>query len=443
MQDDDNKPDGAFLLPIYTVSQTHPRAAMVADLFAQLDLQNCRKKVFEDRYNALCTLLAGVNYHDHHRFRLSQNKNEYTIQQWPIGYRAMMFVQDAAIGKGWLIKDVGGYTKSKAGRRTTVLFAPEGSPLIVENLFRIAELAWSEPVIQVRSSFRGENGKYVSNNIDVEWHANPKNGSFVKKYIRPQMDHLNTLAQQHDYDLGHYEFTQWVRKFRGGIDWAGGRLYAKYQRANKDRERLHWLIDGEPVAEIDITACGPTMLACINDQQRLVEGIDPYQIIVDNVPRMTRKLAKKICVLAIGNDGLSQKRWPKSITKDRQFDGLRKSIEWKTVRAVVSTKLPYLLNPSAKTKLSLRLQDEESRWLMFVMKDLLENGVGCLPVHESIIVPQSQIEYTKAVMARHFQDCFGVTPLIDVEIASDEMSWSTEIAQRQAKIDELLWAMDF
>ena len=67
MQDDDKKPDGAFLLPIYTVSQAHSRAPLVADLFAQLELQDCRKKVSESRYNALCSLLVGVNYHDHHR----------------------------------------------------------------------------------------------------------------------------------------------------------------------------------------------------------------------------------------------------------------------------------------------------------------------------------------------------------------------------------------
>ena len=93
-------------------------------------------------------------------------------------------------------------------------------------------------------------------------------------------------------------------------------------------------------------------------------------------------------------------------------------IKWKDVRQVIVDRLPYLTNPDAKTKLALAIQFAESEWLMKVMRELLGvHGVGCLPVHESLIVPQSKIDLTKEIMARHFKECFGVVPLIDVETA--------------------------
>lgn len=325
-----------------------------------------------------------------------------------------MHVQQACIDKGWLVvSSAGDYRK----RIMTVLQAPEGSPLIVSNLFPVARLPWNEPVIQVKSAVK-KNGEYVSNNIDVEWHSKPSNRDFVATYLKPQVEHLNALARQHDYDLGHYGFTQWVRKFRGGLVGCGGRLYDEGYQSASGVTRLSWSIDGEAVAELDITACGPTILACMNGQQALVEGLDPYQIIVGNVPSMTRKLAKKICQIAIGNDKLSAKAWPKSIRDDQQFNDLRRMIKWKVVRKVIAEKLPYLLNPQAKTKQSLDIQFVESNWLMKVMRELLEvHGVGCLPVHESLIVPRSKVDLTKEVMAHHFKECFGVMPLIDVEIS--------------------------
>lgn len=416
MQPQEQPTKDDFLVPMWTIPRESRREGhtQAFKLFDELDLGNSRKGVTEARYHALCSLLVGVNSSKQHLFRLSQNKNEYSIQQYPIGWRAMMHVQQACIDKGWLVvSSAGDYSK----RIMTVLQAPEGSPLIVGNLFPVARLPWNEPVIQVKLAVK-KNGEYVSNNIDVEWHSKPSNRDFVATYLKPQVEHLNALARQHDCDLGHYEFTQWVRKFRGGLVGCGGRLYDEGYQSASGVTRLSWSIDGEAVAELDITACGPTILACMNGQQALVEGLDPYQIIVDNVPSMTRKLAKKICQIAIGNDKLSAKTWPKSIRDDQQFNSLRRMIKWKTVRQVIAERLPYLLNPQARSKQALDIQFVESNWLMKVMKELLEvHGVGCLPVHESLIVPRSKVDLTKEVMARHFKECFGVVPLIDVSMS--------------------------
>lgn len=413
-QTPEDKADGPFLIPEWTISQDHPKASVVEELFHTLNF-TCKGNTFlERRFNALCCILVGVNQSKHHKFRLSQNKNEYGIQQWPVPYRAMVDVLDKLLeGDTPLLNKVTGYFPD---RRTTVFFAPEGSRLIMDDLFPVARLDWLPPVIQVKSAKRGANGKYLSNNLDVEFHQNSQNGPWMKKYMVPKMEHLNRLAMEHEYDTQPYEFRQWARKFRGGVNDAGGRLYADYQSAS-GLSRLNWLIDGEAVAEIDVTACGPTLLACWHDQQHLVDGLDPYQVLVDEINGMTRPLAKKICQIAVGNNKLSAKRFPDSIRKSETFKPILARLSWAKVRSVIERQLPYLLNPDGNTNQSLMLQAHESDWLMKVLRELLEQGVGCLPVHESIIVPRSKIEVTKEAMSSHFEACFGIRPLLDVEMS--------------------------
>lgn len=413
-QDEIIRRDGRFLIPEYTVPESHSKHRTVQELFDRLCLVNSRKGVSEARFNALCSILVGVNDFDteHHRFRLTQNQSEYSIQQWPIGYRPMMEVLDKLLEHGWLIKHIGSFTD----RKTTVFEAPDNSPLIIADLFPVNTLDWLPPVIQVKLGEK-KKGKYVSNNLDIAFHANPENKKRINKFLKPKMVHLNELASEHQYDIQPYKFDQWVRKFRGGLDASGGRLYAEYQSASK-QERLQWWIDGEPVAEVDITACGPTILACMNGQKELVEGLDPYSILVSRIDGMTRPLAKKICHVAIGNGSLSKKRFPRSILKDKDLKELASNLHWKDIRSVIETDLAYLLNPAGNTKQSLTLQFYESSWLMRVMGILLEQGVGCLPVHESLIVPQSKVTLTKHVMSEEFHRLFGVEPLVDVSFSS-------------------------
>jgi hypothetical protein len=231
------------------------------------------------------------------------------------------------------------------------------------------------------------------------------------------MDYLNSLASQHSYDIGPFVFTQWVRKYRGGLDSSGGRLYAEYQQADKDQVRLHWRINGEGVAEVDITACGPTILACLENKHDLVRGVDPYNILVTKVDGMTRGLAKKICHVVIGNGEVS-KTFSHSVTKDEKLKKLTRKIRWKSVRQVIEQDLNYLLHPELKERQSLWLQFHESGWLMRVLRRLLEEGVGCLPVHESIIVPRSKVTLAKRVMIEEFRLLFGIEPLVDISVSS-------------------------
>ena len=407
--------DGRFLIPEYTVPESHSAHPTVHDLFDRLNLQNSRRGVSEARFNALCSILVGVNdfQTEHYRFRLTQNRNEYGIQQWPIGYRPMKEVTDRLLQHGWLVKDLGSFKD----RKTTVFEAPDNSPLIIDELFPVATLPWLEPVIQVKSDEKEKNGDYKSDNLDVAFHADPKNKKRIYGTLKPQMDYLNSLASQHSYDIEPFVFTQWVRKYRGGLDSSGGRLYAEYQQADKDQVRLHWRINGEGVAEVDITACGPTILACLENKHDLVRGVDPYNILVTKVDGMTRGLAKKICHVVIGNGEVS-KTFPRSVTKDEKLKKLARKIRWKSVRQVIEQDLNYLLHPELKKKQSLWLQLHESGWLMRVLRRLLEEGVGCLPVHESVIVPRSKATRAKRVMIEEFRLLFGVEPLVDISVSS-------------------------
>jgi hypothetical protein len=91
------------------------------------------------------------------------------------------------------------------------------------------------------------------------------------------------------------------------------------------------------------------------------------------------------------------------------------------VRETVLNHHPVLLQLQALGITSLDLQFHESEILLRAMQELREqHSLPSLPIHDGLIVPESEREVTKAVLVRAFRDYFretlgtheGITPRI-------------------------------
>lgn len=121
----------------------------------------------------------------------------------------------------------------------------------------------------------------------------------------------------------------------------GGRLYSvgtdNYQRL-KEKDRLRITLDGEPVAEIDISGSYLTVLHGLLGQQLQVEG-DLYDI-----PEVPRGIVEGWLVATLSNTG-HLTRWPKDqITDFREKTGrsLSETYPIKTVRQAMIAKYPVM-----------------------------------------------------------------------------------------------------
>ena len=115
------------------------------------------------------------------------------------------------------------------------------------------------------------------------------------------MERLNKAYSSHP--LASPDGTAWGGAYRifneGRLD-RGGRIYGDWQQLNEG-ERLKLTVDGEPLAEIDITACFLFILSAragcpISDK-------DPYKAIPWVVDKPSRDLAKILVAAIISSDG--------------------------------------------------------------------------------------------------------------------------------------------
>ena len=61
------------------------------------------------------------------------------------------------------------------------------------------------------------------------------------------------------------------------------------------------------------------------------------------------------------------------------------------------------------------LNYRESEVLRVTMEQLLEHGVGVLPIHDSIIVPLKHKEQAEQIYRQAFYDQVGVWPMLKVK----------------------------
>ena len=195
-----------------------------------------------------------------------------------------------------------------------------------------------------------------------------------------------------------------------GYGWnKGGRLYGQdkdgYQHMNSAL-RAEMRIDGEPVAEIDISASYLTIFYAQNGLS-LDQKKDPYTI--DRIP--VRAVVKAWMTATFGRSKF-HKKWPdESIKQCKKKDIDLSDYDIREVEAAVLKHHPVLKTwPSSEITWADLMFIESEAVIGTMLRLMREHRVPCFSVHDSVIVPRSQCELAKTVLTKEYKRHVGVEP---------------------------------
>ena len=213
----------------------------------------------------------------------------------------------------------------------------------------------------------------------------------------------------------------YIRIFSNGddpdFDWnKGGRFYSQHfvdsYQGMSGTSRRKMMINGEPVAEIDIRASYLTIFLSMHGIQ-LDDTKDPYEL--EGFGADHRVAVKSWFTGTFGNNK-PIRRWPPEMLKDEpRLDRYRPS----TITQAVMAKYPAMANwglPFNGRVLSWAdLMFEESE-VMFgaMLKLMFIDKAPSLCVHDSLIVPVSKVETAREAIEMSFHAKLRVQPLIKV-----------------------------
>ena len=234
--------------------------------------------------------------------------------------------------------------------------------------------------------------------------------------IRDEVRAFNTFAA--GFDVQHCRPPQFHRKFTGGLP-LHGRWYAggsvNYQGFSKT-ERASLVIDGQPVVELDVRASFLTILHGLFDVPLPEDDLYAF-------PGIPRDVVKAGIVATLGKGSIIC-QWSKRSIKKTEECAEHSAPK---VAAALVTRYSFLLTlgdvvahppdtfRASRGVISAYLMGVESNAMTVAMGYIREHGGAlALPVHDSLIVPESAEAIAREGIAEGFRRFAKVVPVIEV-----------------------------
>jgi hypothetical protein len=198
-----------------------------------------------------------------------------------------------------------------------------------------------------------------------------------------------------------------VRIFSDADPMKGGRLYTRLQTLpdKRARIRINTLFNGEPVAEVDLSANHPRMLMALKGKELPADFYDE----VANATKTTRDQVKFLLMKAIGANNRAISLKPDVDQKDWfKTDFIVKPEQWKAVDKYLKDHYPDLFEFLYKG-MGVFLQGLEGDILLKTMVGLLDQGIPSLPIHDAVYVQKRYAEEAQAEICMAWQECLGVS----------------------------------
>ena len=201
------------------------------------------------------------------------------------------------------------------------------------------------------------------------------------------------------------------RVFNGSMS-LGGRFYGSAHQTMKKQYRQRITIDGEPTVELDYSALHPSLLLWRTGGAL---SADPYTEIAGKAG-ITRELVKALLLRLINSENVSdfcrvvtssgnesKKAEAEAGRADEWFipdvpTGYKGADFVEAVEAAFPT-----LTGSFGGTIGLELQGIDSKLMADLLAECLSAGIVALPVHDSVIVPQSRADDAREIMFNCYQ----------------------------------------
>jgi hypothetical protein len=188
----------------------------------------------------------------------------------------------------------------------------------------------------------------------------------------------------------------------------GGRLYCNFQNLpdKKARIRINTLINGEPVAEVDLSCNHAAMLLA---QSGIQISKDFYSEIA-HATLLSREKIKFLVTKLIGcPEGVNiDLRVNKLISAGYDKEQIPTHEERRRVEAYIEDIYPAL-SKHFKKGIGVALQALEGDILLEAMEKLIDKGIVTLPIHDALAAPISKINIVKEVLEESWMNCLDVS----------------------------------
>ena len=326
-----------------------------------------------------------------------KSRNWFTNQ--PVSYRSFMALHAAFVALGWIVVEVrGSWAKDpefgpKAGSGYVERIRPTTAWV---DLLRDAGIEEGEarrhfivraPLVAV--TLRTTNRRIRREKVRGRLLPLPDTAA-VERALAETEELNRFIRAAHVAIPDGVEFAGWTRTFNDG-DGAGadlgrgGRLVARPGASSQsldDAVRGRITLNGQPVVEIDITACHLTLVYAAHGMSLVDDDRDPYA--VEGVPR---GVVKRWVTVTLGK-GSPPRKWKaadsEKLARKSGIDLAAYPVDG--VTAAILARHPVLNDLSGLP--ATVLQYQESEVIVAAMLRLnRDHGIPVLPVHDSIIVP--------------------------------------------------------
>ena len=413
---------GSFVEPIY-----QEVSGSLAGLYSHLSFKTSGPKHTAKRMQVFGSIIRAALLDPKQEVYWISYKTNFTSEGYGVSHKAFYTVVKAMNQKGWLSPRTDQIPRDGYAKRWIVAQSLADSAAALELDFEDVSPNFGRPPLKPQELIKVKHRTLPDYLYNKGYRLpSPLVPTEAKEALVSNLNHINELAlSSHTFEGllrkngSPKQFRGFYRTFNHNLH-GGGRTYGACE-AMKREDRLNIKIDGEAVAEIDVVSCQPTILYSrgVKDHLPLEDApktYDFYSAVVTALDgQLTRDDVKAFVNKTFGTANVPKHRWPEELKKVRERLSASPSgcPNWSDVIFLILEHMPFLdlLQPVKED--TFTLQNTESSILHDAMYGLYKHkGVAVLPVHDSLVVPQSKVEVTKKTLENAFWFKTGVVPML-------------------------------
>jgi hypothetical protein len=380
------------------------------------------RKDFQKTVNSAFNLILGnlvVSVFSKHRLSLSgseksYNKGEY-LNSLFLTFRAVHAVTNALMRRGFITFKKGSKAKKqvnsyKPTKKLELLLLPLIYEIQEEYIGDEKSLVIFKPADESAEEESETEGKSKNDKSMVH--------SPTKNYIMRRRSHSPDLPSDHPDRAGLKHINEYLkdvtyalkspvkRIYSHNNPMQGGRLYVRLQGLpdRRARIRINTLLNGLPVAEVDLSSNHPRMILALQNKKLPANFYDD----IAAKTKTTREQVKFLVTRAIGASNRRIALKSKVDEKDwYSTDFVITPKERKIIEAAIEKQSPDLFK-HFYTGMGVYLQGLEGDILMGAMLDLIGQDIPSLPIHDAIYVQHRYKTQAKKALEKAWMEVLDV-----------------------------------